>query len=235
MSALLIARLRCGLFLLPLAGLLFAIGFVLRGPSVDASNAHAFAIWATTTTFVPGWVALMLGSAFDVLGFVVLYIFFLPTRLETLALWALLLGFFGKVLGLAYQGLAVFALPVLGTLSLQGYINGVQVINALFTDTNPLTLALAISATLMGTLGPLLFGIALWRTGTLPKWAAILYGAHTIFLNFGGSFSFWLEFLGAILLLIGGLAIAVKAQRHLLFDIQEKNTEHSLETLKTVM
>jgi len=53
---------------------------------------------------------------------------------------------------------------------------------------------------------------------------------QTIFLNFGGSISFWLEFLGAVFLLLGGLAIAAKAQRYLLFERHEKNNESPPET-----
>jgi hypothetical protein len=53
-----------------------------------------------------------------------------------------------------------------------------------------------------------MMGIAIWRSGTLPRWTALLFAVHTPLLAFASAFSYPLELLGGITLLGSALWLA---------------------------
>jgi uncharacterized phage infection (PIP) family protein YhgE len=66
-------------------------------------------------------------------------------------------------------------------------------------------LATLIAAMVLGLAGAICFGVAIWRAGTLPKWAGVLVAAGFVLLVASAPF---VSQLGGILLAIGGTWIA---------------------------
>jgi len=60
--------------------------------------------------------------------------------------------------------------------------------------------------------GFVLFGVAIWRSGSLPVWAAVLLALHAPLIS--GQLSVVGSVLGALLAVVGGGWIASSAMRH---------------------
>jgi hypothetical protein len=60
----------------------------------------------------------------------------------------------------------------------------------------------------VGIIGVILFAIAIWRHGRLPKWTGVLFALSLPLLAFPVTFT--TELLGAVLLLISAGVIALK-------------------------
>ena len=61
-----------------------------------------------------------------------------------------------------------------------------------------------------GILGAILFAIAIWRDGRLPKWTGVLFGLSGLLLGLSGPGFFATEVLGTVVLLISAGMIAWK-------------------------
>jgi hypothetical protein len=210
MSTYSMLRNRFGLSMLPLAGLLAVLGLALRGafgnPSVDASG---FAQAAVSANFGTAWLLILLGSVVRLYSLVVLNDVLAQTRAGRLAWWALVLSFAAEALFLSLTGFLAFAAPVAAKLYLQGDVRMLDVVMAGFFS-GPV-LSVLYPSGLLGTLGSILFGIAIWRSSSLPKWAGVLYALTTPLLAFAPAFSYTLELLGGLLLLVSSAWIAAAA------------------------
>lgn len=204
-------RNRFSLAMLPLAGLLAVIGLLLRGafgnPSVNPSG---FAQAAGSANFGIAWMLILLGSKVRLYSLVVLYAILAQAGHARLAFWALLLSFLSEALFLSLTGILAFIAPVAAKLYLQGDTGMANVLKAGFFSGNGLMLLYP--SGLIGTAGSILFSIAIWHS-SLPKWAGVLYALTTPLLAFAPAFSYVLELLGGVLLLVSSAWIAVAVWR----------------------
>ena len=84
----------------------------------------------------------------------------------------------GSALFLPLQGVATFAVPEEGQAVLAG-LEEFEALPSIFANTVQGLSALVVI--LLGFVGNILVGIAVWRSGTLPKWAGALWaGAHVL-------------------------------------------------------
>jgi hypothetical protein len=219
-------RSRASLAMLPLAGLLTVLGLILRGPLGNPSiNPSGFAQSAASANFGTSWIIILLGSVARLYSFMILFGLLGLTRAGKLVFWAMLLSIVSEALFISLTGILVFTVPVAAQLYLQGDAHMLNVLMAGFFS-GPVASVLY-PAGLIGTLGSILFSIAIWRSN-LPMWAGVLYGLTTPLLAFAPAFSYGLELLGGLLLLVSSTWLATAAWRQTIRETSSRTGQSSM-------
>jgi hypothetical protein len=199
------ARIRFGVLALPIQSVLGIASVLIRGPFIDpAANPAGFAQAATSRFFL----AAMLGTAGVMLlslSFLALYAYLADGTSERPAFFGMLFSLIGGWFTLPLIGLFGFALPSVGQLYLQGQSNVLQVA---ITAAGPPFLAFALLSGIGSTIGAILFGVAFWRKGSLPRWVVIVYVVSIPMFYFAPPVPFVVELLGMVFLLVAGSFIA---------------------------
>ena len=185
-----------GLIALALSGLLFAVGIVLRGP-VDVADPGSCCRVAASPTDVLGWTIILVGGLLQLYGFFGLYRYLTYHAEIRIAFLALVLGIAGIALFLPLATFFAVSGPVIAELYEQGNQGVIAVVEASFKSA--LGLALLGAASGAGTVGAILFGVAIRRDGRLPKWTGVVFAISVALLAVPITFA--TELLGAILLL----------------------------------
>jgi hypothetical protein len=97
-----------------------------------------------------------------------------------MGLWAMVLAVVGQALGLTIGGVSTFAAPEEG----QAHLAGISEY-AKLNEQQPMLADTALMATfalaiLLMFAGSVLLGVAVWRSGVLPKWAGALWAASAL-------------------------------------------------------
>ena len=200
-----LSRIRLGLIALALSGLLFALGIILRG-AVDIADPTGFLSVAASPAFVPGWTIILVGGVLQLYGFFGLYRYLTYEADSMIAFIAFVLNIAGIALVLPLATFFAVNGPVIADLYQQGNQEVIAVVEANFTS--PLGLALLAVSSVGGIIGAILFAIAIWRHGSLPKWTGVLFALSVPLLAFPVTFT--TELLGAVLQLISASVIAWK-------------------------
>ena len=200
-----LTRIRLGLIALALSGLLFVLGIVLRG-EIDMADPESFIRAASSAAYVPAWTIILVGVVLNLYGTFALYRY-LTYQGESMIAF---LGFVLRIAGIALIiGLFTFfavSVPAIAELYQQGNQEVIAVVEANFTSGLGLVLlAVGGSASIIGLI---LFAIAIWRHGRLPKWTGVAFVLSFPMLAFPVTFA--TELLGAVLLLISAGVIAWK-------------------------
>lgn len=162
---------RLGLLALPLYGLLTF--WTTLDPQPDPSKHYeAWSRYVSTTHYV---VAYVLGSGFGtilaIFGVFALGAYLTGSRAGRLGLVAMVITVLGQALFLMVVGVSAFSAPAEG----QAYLAGIEEFAQL--SPNFASAALGITgllAVLLGFMGNVLLGLAVWRSETLPKWAGAI-------------------------------------------------------------
>jgi hypothetical protein len=198
---------RSGLIALPLSGLLFALGILLRGSAGDLTDPVAYVLRAATSPYyVPGWTMILVGFVLQLYGAFGLYRYLTYQAENGIAFLAFVLRIVGIALGLPLVAFLAVDAPAIADLAQQGIQEVIAVAEANFTSA--LGLALLGVASGGASIGLILFAIAIWRDGRLPKWTVVLLVLALPLLAFPVTLAS--EFLGALLLLISTGMIAWK-------------------------
>jgi hypothetical protein len=183
---------------------------VVRGPFVDpALNPEPFVQVAGTPRFFVYSLGTIVGILLSVYGFVTLYAYLAYTdrRVARQAFWGMVLNI-GLILLLPSLGVYAFAGPPLAEL----YANDPQRAIALAQGLGSgAYLALVLIQAVTYCVGSLLFGIAIWRSGTLPRWAGVLFFLQAPLIQFIPLVSYAGEILGALMLAVSSVWVAYKA------------------------
>ncbi len=185
-----------GLIALALSGLLFAVGIVMRGP-VDLADPGSCCRVALTPTYAPGWTIILVGAVLNLYGLLGLYRYLTFQAENPFAAPALVLGVAGIALVVPLAAFFAVNGPVIADLYQQGNHEVIAVVEASFTSA--LGLALLGVSSGAGTSGAILFGVAIWRDGRLPKWTGVIFATSVALLAVPITFA--TELLGGILLL----------------------------------
>jgi hypothetical protein len=196
----------------PLWAVLLLIGTLDHQPPPQTQFAD-YAQFTTTTRFlVSHLVASILGAGIGTLGFIALFQLLVHRGSGALALWALVMSVLGNTLVTAIFGTAAFAQPAIGRLFISG-----QAAQAVTMQDDiygvPLT-ATALVGLLLLNIGLILFGIAVLRSGWLPRWAGvILIVAAPLFALVGVILADFVQTIGAAGLVFSTAWIAIRARR----------------------
>lgn len=200
---------RLGILALPLSGLLVLVAVLGRygtpNPGVDPGLAVSVA--DSSSYFVTQLVGNVLGLTLLIFGVISLTAYLINTRVRGLAVGAMVLSIVGIALLMGALGVTTYALPAIA----RAYQNGQQedallIVESLFGS--PLR-EMFVAVILCYSAGFILFGIAVWRSGVLPKRAAVPIAIQAPLL---GSFirpePNWTSILGALMFVVGGSLIA---------------------------
>ena len=172
-----------GLLGLPLYGALTF--FSSFDPQPDPSTQlEAWARYVTTNGYVLKHLFLSdLGIIFVTFGTFALGAYLTRSRAGGMGLWAMVIAVFGQALFLLIGGVSTFASPEEG----QAILAGMEEIDNLPTSlaSNAQTATFGVSV-LLGLVGNVLLGVAVWRSGILPKWAGVLWAFAPILMYIFG-------------------------------------------------
>jgi hypothetical protein len=195
-------EIRFGLSALVLTGLLFTLGVAIRGP-LDRDPVSLMR-GALSPNFVPGAAIGLVGGVIQIYGLVGLYRYLTYAHESLIALLAI-----SSVAGIALvlplvTFLAVDA-PVIAQLYQQGNQAVIAVVESNFTGFG---LALLGVGSVAGSIGTILFGVAIWRHRSLPRWLGPVYALKGLLLAISGPGLFATELLGAVLTLVCACVLA---------------------------
>ena len=170
---------KVGLLGLPLYGALTFWASLNPQPNPDTH----FAEWAQYVTTDAYVIKHVLGSALGLIcamfGTLALGAFLTRGRGSNLALAAMSVCLLGLSLFLLLMGVSTFAAPLQGHAFIAGIEEFAQ-LPATFADTVLGILFLGVIA--LNLIGNLLLGVAIWRSGALPKWTGAIWIVAALFM-----------------------------------------------------
>jgi hypothetical protein len=206
---------RFGLFALPVYGLLTAYATLEPQPD-QVRDPDGWARFVSSTSYLVGHiVGNVIGTALVIFGTFALGAFLATSRAPRLALWGMVLAVAGHILFTVPGAISTFATPAIGT----AYLAGNRDVMAL--EFPPVMTAILALGLLLAVIGNTILGVAIWRSGTLPRWAGVIWIVGTlIFYVLGAALgmattgaSLPTQPVGAALLAISGAWIAWAALR----------------------
>jgi hypothetical protein len=202
---------RVGIWALPLAGLLSSIGALASFGSPDpfADPEGAAQSLSTTGYQLSQFVGNVLAVTVVIFGVIALFGYLANNGWWRLGAGAMTLCILGLGMLESFLGIVTYALPALSRAYLGGQHDAFTVGGFLFSG--PLILLVNVSS-LLYFLGFLLFSVAIWRSGVLPRGAAVLLAIAVLFLAAPVNVPF-LTIVGSALLLIAGGWIALGVMR----------------------
>jgi hypothetical protein len=165
---------RVGLFALPAYGLLIAYSTWKPQPDQVADPA-AWARFVSDPSYLVGHVlGNVLGTALVIFGTFAVGAFLAASRAPRLGLWGMVLSITGYVLFTVPGVISTFATPAIGT----AYLAGNREVMAL--EFSPILTVITLLALLLAVIGNGLVSLAIWRSGSLPRWAGVIWAAATL-------------------------------------------------------
>ena len=203
-----------GLLGLPLYGALTF--FSSLNPQPDPStHLEAWARFVTTNGYVLKHLfASVLGIIFVIFGTFALGAYLTRSRAGRMGLVAMVIAVFGHALFLTIGGVSTFASPEEGQAILAGMEELDKLPTTLASTAQTATFGVSV---LLGFVGNVLLGVAVWTSGILPKWAGALWAfAPVLMYIFGIVYALTIGAnatpptvpAGAVLLVIGGAWMA---------------------------
>jgi hypothetical protein len=191
-----------GLLALPVYGALTLWTTFIHQPDPNA-DFEVYARYVSATNYlVDHLFGSILGVMLAIFGAVALGVYLSSRRS---ALLGMVTSIAGNALTLTIFGMSTFATPAVGRAYLEGQRNIIEV-NQDILGTPVIVTALV--SGLLYTVGTILFGVAVWRSTTLPKWAGVLYAPTGLLISILGLAIGWTQTLGSILIIAGGGWIA---------------------------
>jgi hypothetical protein len=195
---------RVGLWALPVYGLLTA--WSTLDPQPDSSkHPEAWSRFVGSTSYlVDHIIGAIGGTVLAILGVFALGAYLANSRAGRMGLAAMVMTVVGHALSLVIGGVSTFASNALG----RAYLAGMEEVQQVeYPTAMMVTFGVAI---LLALVGNVLLGVAVWRSGTLPKWAGALWVASALMFYVLGAVTGMLT-TGASLPTqpVGGLLIAI--------------------------
>jgi hypothetical protein len=198
-----------GLLGLPLYGALTFWSSLEGQPDPDTQR-EAWARFVTTNEYVIGHLfGSILGLICLIFGVFALGVYLATSRAGRMGLWAMFLTVLGSALFLPLAGVSTFAVPEEGQAVLAG-LEEFEELPDIFANTVAGLTGLVVI--LLGFVGHILVGVAVWRSGTLPKWAGALWAGANVLMylslaygqTIGPASTPFTVPLGAVVLVISG-------------------------------
>jgi hypothetical protein len=165
-------RLTLGALALVMAGVTqLPTGILRAGVPTDPAHNLEFALGANSFAFRLGMALTGVSLTFFVLGLFALYAYLSRTKAERLALIGLVVTVGFLILYLPVIGFAAYVVPAIGSLAEQGHPEMIQVMDQTFREP---FIPIPFCGGILWNIGPILLGIAIWRSGRLWKWSGLL-------------------------------------------------------------
>jgi hypothetical protein len=204
------AWIRIGVWALPVYGLLTFWATLTHEPNRQ-TEVEAYARYISSTSYLTQHLlGSILGTIFAIFGAIALAAYLANSRVGRLALLAMVLSVAGHCLILTIFGFSTIVSPVIGELYLAGQQGTMEVNEAIFGATA--FALLAVPGLLLYSLGTILMGVAVWRSGTLPRWAGALYVPTGLLIAAGVAIGV-AQTIGSALLMVAGVWIAWSVMR----------------------
>ena len=206
---------RVGLLALPVYGVLTLWTTFIHQPNPN-TDFEAYARYVSAMNYlVDHLFGSILGVILAIFGAVALGVYLSSRRS---ALLGMVTSIAGNALTLTIFGMSTFATPAVGRAYLEGQRNIIEV-NQDILGTPVIVTALV--SGLLYSVGTILFGVAVWRSATLPKWAGVLYAPTGLLISIFGLAIGWTQTLGSILIIAGGGWIAWSVLRRSSTELRE--------------
>lgn len=150
------------------------------------------------------------GTTLAILGTFALGAWLARGRAPRLGLTGMVLSVVGLALIMAVFGMSTFATPAVGRAFLAGQTDVVSLNRDIIGV--PL-IATALLGGLSYAAGSILLGIAVWKSGDLPRWAGVLYAPTGLLIAIVGLVVGVAQTPGALLVIVAGTWIALAARR----------------------
>jgi hypothetical protein len=200
------AWIRAGLVALPVYGLL--LGFTTLKPQPDqVTDPEGWARFVSTPSYLVQHIAgNVVGAVLMIFGVLALGAILSRSRAPRVALWGTVLAVAGQILFLVPGTISTIATPAVGA----AYLTGNRDVMAL--EFSPALTLITGLALLLAVAGNIILGLAIWRSGVLPKWAGLIWIAATLVFYVFGAF-LGMATTGASLLTqpVGALLLAISS------------------------
>lgn len=203
---------RLGILTLPIAGLLKLAGQFGTFNSVGygVADQEAAQIVSNTNFFIGEFVGSVLPVILTIFGIIALFTYLVNTTARRWAVVGMVASILGLALILPALGVLNYAFPAIGRAYLEGQEDAFNIANAFFR----LPWVAIFLPALLYPIGAILFGIGIWRSRTLPRWAGVLFAIAGLFLSFPLPIHI-LRVIGAVIVIVGGGWIALSIRRQL--------------------
>jgi len=196
---------RIGVWALPVYGVLTFWTTFTHEPDRQ-TQVEAYARYISTTSYLATHLlGSIVGTILAIFGTIALAAYLANSRTGSLALLAMVLSVAGNCLILTIFGFSTIVSPVIGQLYLEGQPGVMEVNEAIFGSAA--FAFLVVPGLLSYLVGAILFGVAIWRSGTLPKWSGALYAPTGLLIAAGVAIGA-AQTLGSALLIVAGGWIA---------------------------
>jgi hypothetical protein len=204
-----------GLFALPVYGLLTAYATLEPQPD-QVSDPEGWARFVSSSSYLVGHVlGNVVGAVLVIFGTFALGAYLTASQAPRLGLWGMVLAVTGHILFTVPGAISTFATAAIGAAHLAGNRDVMSL------EFSPVVTAIIALGLLLAVTGNILLSVAIWRSGTLPRWAGLIWaGATLIFYVLGAALgmattgaSLPTQPIGAVLMAIGGAWIAWSAFR----------------------
>ena len=163
-----------GLVGLALYGLVLASATLTPEPD-QTTDPAGWARFVTTSAYLVGHLGSnVVGAVLVILGTFALDVVLAHGRSPRLGLVGMVLAVAGQILFLVPRSISTFATPAIGA----AYLSGNQAVMTL--EFSPALAAVVALALLLAFVGNVLLGVAIWRSGRLPRWAGLVWIAGTL-------------------------------------------------------
>src|SRR5919112_488003 len=200
---------RIGIVILPLSGLLTLVGVLGSYGDLEARvDVKAAAQAATSTGYFLSQLTNIMSLTALIFGVMALAAYLANTRSRRWTLGAMVVSIVGIALMLPILGLRAYALPAVGLAYLDGQEDAVAIVNIIFDSA--LAMIIYVLVAMIYSVGFLLFGVAIWRSGVLRKPPAIALALHAPLLStFIRPQTSLASILGALLFISGSTLICL--------------------------
>jgi len=173
---------KTGVAALPLYGLILVL--TTRNPQPDqVIDPEGWAQFVSTPSYLGEHIASsVVGAVLVILGTFALGAFLSRNRAPRLALSAAVLAVMGQTLFMVPGTISTFTTPAIGAAYLSGNREVMRI------EFSPVLTLITGVALLLTVAGNILLGVAIWRSGLLPKWAGLLWIIGTLVFYVFGAF-----------------------------------------------
>ena len=205
---------RIGILVLPLSGLLTLTGLLGSYGEPEARvDVKAAAQAAASTGYFVSQLTNIVSLIALIFGVMALAAYLAHTRARVVALVAMVSSIAGIGLMLPILGLRAYALPAVGLAYLDGQEDAVALVNIIFDSA--LATIVYILVVAIYSVGFLLFGVAIWRSGVLRRPPAIALALHAPLLSsFIRPQTSLASIVGALLFILGSTFICLSVFRN---------------------